>query len=79
VARTPKGRKPRKNTTLRLSERDEWFIEALKEQVIYGETATEVIRTALHLLIEKAQTADKRIPVPPKRSAKDIPPAASDE
>jgi Arc/MetJ-type ribon-helix-helix transcriptional regulator len=79
VARTPKGRKPRKTTTFRFSERDEWFIEALREQVIYGETATEVIRTALHLLIEKAQTQDKRLPLPPKRSAKEIPPAAKDE
>lgn len=33
----------RKKTSVRLSQRDEWFITALVEQAIYGDNATECI------------------------------------
>ncbi len=80
MGRPPKDKKgARKGTSVRLSARDEWFIEALIDQDIYGENTTEVLRTALRLLVQKAQDIDRRLPKSPKRLAKDIPPAAADD
>lgn len=79
AGRKPRDRsgKPRKGTTIRLSERDEFYIQALIEQY-YGDNPTEILRTGLKLLVHKAQ-GEGKIPEPPKRSHKEIPPAAEDD
>ena len=41
-----KGGKPRQGHTIRLSERDEFYIEALIEQY-YGDNHTEILRAGL--------------------------------
>lgn len=79
AGRRPKDRsgKPRKGTTIRLSERDEFYIQALIEQY-YGDNHTEILRNGLKLMVRQAQR-DGKLPEPPKRLAKDIPPAADDD
>ncbi len=71
------GGKPRKGTTVRLSARDEYFIQALIEQY-YGDNHTEILRAGLKLLVKQAQD-EGRVPRPPTRSASTIPPAAKDD
>lgn len=68
----------RKKTSVRFSQRDEWFIAALVEQAIYGDNATDVLRYGLRLLIKKAQD-EGRIPKAPKRSHEEIPEADPDD
>lgn len=48
---------------LKLTAREEWFLDALVEQYVYGEDRTEVVREALRLLVGKAQDAG-RLPRP---------------
>lgn len=52
-----------------LSEREEWFLEALVEQYIYGETRADVMREGLRLLVGKAQD-DGRLPRPVPQGAR---------
>lgn len=47
-----------------LTSRDKWFLDALVEQYIYGESRCEVMKTALLLLVNKAMDAG-RLPKPP--------------
>lgn len=65
------GRRPkitrRKKTSVRLSQRDEWFIDELIKQVIYGDNATEIVRHGLRLLVKKSQDED-RLPRAPLAS-----------
>lgn len=79
AGRKPKDKsgRPRQGHTVRLSERDEFYIEALIEQY-YGDNHTEILRAGLKLLVRQAQK-DGKIPEPPKRDAKEIPPAADDD
>lgn len=48
---------------LPLREREEWFLDALVEQYVYGESRVEVVRYALRLLVGKAQD-EGRLPRP---------------
>jgi Arc/MetJ-type ribon-helix-helix transcriptional regulator len=75
--RPPKSQKPRPTTSVRLSERDRWCIEALIEQD-YGEDATDIIRQALRMFVRQAQR-DGRLPQIPMRSVTDIPPPDGDD
>jgi hypothetical protein len=79
AGRKPKDKsgKPRQGHTIRLSERDEFYIQALIEQY-YGDNHTEILRAGLKLLVKQAQRAGD-VPEAPKRLAKDIPPAADDD
>jgi hypothetical protein len=78
-----RGRKPkdpqgaRKSTSVRFSARDEWYIAELRKHHVYGETPTEVMKTALRLLIEKAER-DHKLPLQPVADVKDIPPIGDD-
>lgn len=79
AGRKPKDKsgKPRQGHTIRLSERDEFYIAALIEQY-YGDNHTEILRRGLGLLVHQAQREGK-IPAPAKRDAGSIPPAADDD
>ncbi|WP_135212335.1 hypothetical protein [Vitreimonas flagellata] len=79
AGRKPKDKsgKPRQGHTIRLSERDEFFIAALIEQY-YGDNHTEILRAGLKLLVAKAQR-DGKLPEPHKRRPEQIPPAADDD
>jgi Arc/MetJ-type ribon-helix-helix transcriptional regulator len=62
----------RKKTSVRLSQRDEWFVGELIKQAIYGDNATEIIRHGLRLLVKKAQD-ENRMPRAQLASWDDIP------
>lgn len=79
AGRKPKDKSgnPRTGTTIRLSERDRFYIAALIEQY-YGDNDTEILRAGLKLLVKQAQREGK-VPEPPKRAPRDIPSAADDD